>query len=291
MNNNDRESDMILRRIAHVLESDAVVVTSLSAGHVGQIYRLKMADGTKLVAKADNQKKPQLKLEGDMLAYLSKHSRLPVPAVVHSDERLLIMEYVEGRSEFPDGAQRHAAELLADLHNISSHAFGFEYNTLIGGLRQPNPLTDSWLDFFVEQRLLFMGWKALEEGSFPSRLLMRLEMLCNNLGHWIEEPARPSLIHGDAWSGNILAVDDRITGFLDPAIYFADPEVELAFTTLFGTFGRVFFERYAEIRPLAPGFFDGRRDIYNLYPLLVHVRLFGGGYVSSVDDTLRRYGY
>ncbi|HFE66189.1 MAG TPA: fructosamine kinase, partial [Chloroflexi bacterium] len=121
--------------------------------------------------------------------------------------------------------------------------------------------------------------------------LSRMERFCGHLDEWLAEPARPSLIHGDVWTTNVLAAGDRITGFVDPAIYFADPEIELAFTTLFGTFGQPFFRRYEEIRPLPPGFFDTRRDIYNLYPLLVHARLFGGGYGSSVESTLRRFGF
>ena len=90
------------------------------------------------------------------------------------------------------------------------------------------------------------------------------------------------------WGGNVLTREGRIAGFIDPAIYYADPEIELAFATLFGTFGDTFFARYREHRPLAPGFFDVRRDLYNLYPLLVHVRLFGGGYVGGVVRTVRR---
>jgi len=105
------------------------------------------------------------------------------------------------------------------------------------------------------------------------------------------EPVRPSLIHGDMWGGNVLAANGMITGFIDPALYFADPEIELAFTTLFSTFGDTFFSRYNEHRPLAPGFFEERRDLYNLYPLLVHVRLFGGSYVDSVDGILRKFGF
>src|SRR5690606_31505376 len=101
----------------------------------------------------------------------------------------------------------------------------------------------------------------------------------------------PALIHGDLWTTNILAQDGRITGFLDPAIYYAHPEIELAFSTLFNTFDAPFFERYRQLRPLEPGFFETRRDIYNLYPLLVHVRLFGGGYVGALERFLRRFGY
>lgn len=88
----------------------------------------------------------------------------------------------------------------------------------------------------------------------------------------------------------MLAENGRITAFLDPAIYYAHPEIELAFTTLFGTFDHAFFSRYHEKRPIAPDFFEARRDIYNLYPLLVHVRLFGGSYVHSVTRILEQFG-
>ena len=85
--------------------------------------------------------------------------------------------------------------------------------------------------------------------------------------------------------------EDRIAGFVDPAIYYADAEIELAFSTLFATFSDAFFSRYGEIRPIKPGFFEERCDIYNLYPLLVHTRLFGGHYAGSVERTLKRFGY
>jgi fructosamine-3-kinase len=121
--------------------------------------------------------------------------------------------------------------------------------------------------------------------------LARIERLCARLDEWLSEPERPSLLHGDVWTTNILADGDRITAFLDPAIYFGHPEIELAFTRLFGTFGRAFYDHYRQIRPIAPGFFEERCDFYNLYPLLVHVRLFGGSYVASVQHTLEQYGF
>ncbi|MDP6927871.1 MAG: fructosamine kinase family protein, partial [Rhodospirillales bacterium] len=130
----------------------------------------------------------------------------------------------------------------------------------------------------------------ISSGRMPTSMMSRLERLAGRLSEWIDEPCEPSLIHGDMWGGNVLCADGRITGFIDPAIYFADAEIELAFTTLFGTFGDDFFARYNEHRPLKPGFFETRRDLYNLYPLLVHVRLFGGSYVNSVETTLRRFG-
>ena len=266
-------------------------ISPLGGGCIGQVYRVRLADGRDVVAKVDDGRQPQLDIEGRMLVYLRENSRLPVPAVWHSAPRLLIMEYLPGESHFSDQAQARAAELLADLHNVTAPAYGLEWDTLIGGLPQPNTPAASWLDFFRERRLMFMGRLGLEAGRLPASLLARLERFCGHLDKWLVEPARPSLIHGDVWTTNVLAAGGRITGFIDPAIYYADPEIELAFTTLFGTFGSPFFRRYEEIRPLLPGFFDTRRPIYNLYPLLVHVRLFGGSYVSSVENTLRRFGF
>ena len=98
------------------------------------------------------------------------------------------------------------------------------------------------------------------------------------------------MIHGDLWGGNVLCGSNGLSGFIDPAIYYADPEIELAFMTLFGTVGDRFFRRYGEYHAIRPGFFEIRRDLYNLYPLLVHVRLFGGGYLGQVQSILRRLG-
>jgi fructosamine-3-kinase len=121
-------------------------------------------------------------------------------------------------------------------------------------------------------------------------MLARIETLAGKLERWLFEPSAPSLLHGDIWSGNVLVRGDRIVGLIDPAVYYGHAEMELAFITLFNTFGDTFFRRYHELRPIEDGFFGERRDLYNLYPLLVHVRIFGGGYVQAVDRTLRRYG-
>jgi fructosamine-3-kinase len=281
---------VLMARLTGILGRQPVGLERLGGGSVGQVFLARMAGSRPVVVKIDESGRPELALEGYMLSYLAAHSRLPVPAVLHCDGSLLVMEYRTGQSIFPALAQIHAAELLADLHQITAPAFGFERDTLIGALPQPNPWTDSWLEFFGQHRLRYMAAEAAEAGRLPSAFLPRLERLCSQLDRWLAEPDQPSLLHGDAWSGNILARAGRITAFLDPAIYYGHPEIELAFTTLFGTFGAPFFRRYEELKPLAPGFMNERKDLYNLYPLLVHVRLFGGGYVGAVDQTLRRFG-
>jgi len=264
--------------------------SALGGGCIGDVFKVALENGGAVVAKTG---KPGsgLELEGRMLRYLGDHSGLPVPDVLHADDDLLLMSYVESGGALLASAQAHAADLLADLHDITAETYGFGFDTVIGGLHQPNPETASWPDFFAERRLLYMGRQALDAGRLPGRVMGRLESFAGNVGRWLEPPERPSLIHGDMWGGNVLTSGGRITGFIDPAVYFADAEIELAFSTLFGTFGEDFFSRYNERRPLKPGFFEERRDLYNLYPLLVHVRLFGGSYVNSVERTLKKFGF
>lgn len=262
----------------------------LSGGCIGDVWRVDLADGRRMVAKtagADGM----LDIEGYMLGCLARTQAVPVPAVIRAEPGLLVMDYIETAGRLDVTAQEHAADLLAALHDITADLYGHERDTLIGPLHQPNPWTASWAEFFRDRRLLYMGRLALENGGLPKDTYARLERFCETKLHtYIEEPKRPSLIHGDMWGGNVLVHSGRIAAFIDPAIYYADPEIELAFSTLFGTFGDAFFRRYNEHRPIRPGFFEARRDIYNLYPLLVHARLFGGHYAAQVGGILRRFG-
>lgn len=276
-------------RIEEITGARVVRTSALSGGCVGDVYKVSLSDGRAVVAKV-GAPGSGLALEGRMLQDLKGH--LPVPDVYEADDYLLLMEMMDSGGGLDADAQKHAGDLVAALHDVTTNqGYGYAVDTVIGGLHQPNPWTPSWRDFFRDQRLLFMGSEAHSVGRLPSRVYDRLQAFCGRLERWIAEPARPALVHGDMWSGNVLAAHGRITGFIDPAIYYADPEIELAFTTLFGTFGDAFFQRYQDHHPIQPGFFEERRDLYNLYPLLVHVRLFGGSYVGSVSRTLERFGF
>lgn len=277
----------VAHRITVALGRVVVSSRTLGGGCVADVREVSLDDGSRCVVKiADSG---GLEVEAWMLRYLAGQTRLPVPAVLYSEDTMLVLEFVacEPGGIGPD-AQRDAADHLAALHEISSPRFGLERDTVIGGLPQPNAWSESWREFLRERRLLFMGRRALDAGAISSDCFGRLERLGARLDDWIAEPIRGSLIHGDVWGGNVLIRRDRVAAFVDPAIYFADAEIELAFVTLFATFDEPFFRRYGEHRPLAPGFFELRRDLYNLYPLLVHAVLFGGGYGESVDRTLRR---
>lgn len=284
-------ADFLHEIVVRELGATITAARPLSGGCIGEVSRLDLSDGRRVVAKVDRSAAPRLDVEGYMLRYLREHSALPVPDVLWSEPKALLMTFEPGDSHFSARGQAHAAELLAALHGIAAPDCGLDRDTLIGGLHQPNPKTASWVAFFSEHRIRHMARLAHREGQLPASLLSRIERFADNLDNFIDEPPHPSLLHGDVWTTNVLAENHRITAFLDPAIYYGHPEVELAFTTLFGTFGPPFFEAYQAHRPIAPGFFELRRDLYNLYPLLVHVRLFGSSYLSGVTAAIARHGY
>lgn len=267
---------------------DAVNIRLLKSGHNADIYLIDQKGGERLIAKvAKKDGNAQLALEGWMLRYLKSHTSLPVPDVQEVGSDILIMTYIPDCGRVDRDASKEAAEYLAALHNIHGKKFGFERDTVIGPLNQPNPWEGSWVKFFRDHRLLYMAGQALNKGAIDANLMAAIEKLAGKLDAYIDEPKHSSLIHGDVWAGNVLAVPGKVTAFIDPALYYADPEIELAFTTLFNTFDKSFMQRYQEIRPLRPGFFDVRIDLYNLYPLLVHAIIYGDVYRESIERIVK----
>jgi fructosamine-3-kinase len=261
---------------------------TLGSGPWGTVRRVQSPDGSRVIKTSP---RVDLRIEARMLAVLAAVPGIPVPRVYTSTRSELVLEDLPGTSSFSQTAQRHGAELLADLHANLDHKgrYGLDFDNLIGPLPQPNGWLASWVEFFRDRRLLSMTGEAAREGAIPSQLASELERLGARLGDLIPEDPPSSLLHGDLWSGNILAEGDRITGLLDPSVYHGHAEMELAFITLFSTFGDAFFTRYHELRPIDPPFWETRRGIYNLYPLLVHARLFGGHYVDQVAAAVRPF--
>lgn len=279
-----------VQEIETALSTSIVNHQSLHGGSISRVYGVKLADRRQAAVKVADNPETDLSIEGAMLDYLRAHAPIPVPRVLYCTPSLLVMEYVDGDSRLGTMEQRHAAELVAALHSVTAPRFGFDQDTVIAQIRQPNPQTDRWVDFFRDQRLMYMAHLAYESGELSASVLSRIEKLATRLDSLLTEPVAPALLHGDLWTTNILARGGQIVGFIDPAIYYGHPEIELAFSTLFGTFSTPFFKEYHTLNPIEPGFFEERRDLYNLYPLLVHVRLFGGGYVGSVNNILNKFG-
>lgn len=272
-------------RLADLFDADPVDLTELDGGMIGTVYLAAFAGRDPVVAKTGET---PLSVEAAMLRALAPH--LPVPEVYHATDDLLVLERLPGDSAFDAAAERDAAERLAGLHAVTAGAFGFERDTLTGPVRQPNPWTDSWSAFFRDHRVLHAAEGARDAGELPVTLHERVRAAAADFETLLREPPAPALIHGDVWTTNVLAEGGEVTAFLDPATYYADPEVELAYVRWTDTFGEPFFERYDERRGVAEGFED-RAPVYTLYPLLVHVWLFGGRYVDELDRTLSGLGY
>jgi fructosamine-3-kinase len=260
-------------------------LTRMAGGHGAAVWRIDIGR-ERLFAKAAPS---HLASESRMLADLAA-AGAPVPRVHHGDDRLVVMDYIETDGlGLSDEGGRALAETLAALHANSAKEFGHGYDVMIGGLPQINERFSTWVDFFRWKRLDVASWLALRAGHISSELNDRLWRLGERLREWLHEPAQPALLHGDLWIGNVLCRGGRAVVLIDPAIAYGHPEIELAFTQLFGGFPPSFHRRYVEIVPLPSGFHEMRRALYQLYPLLVHAALFGAPYDAQAEAIVARF--
>jgi fructosamine-3-kinase len=264
-------------------------LTPLAGGCIAEVRRVEFDLSHPLVAKL-GRPGDRLDIEGRMLTVLA-NAGLAVPEVISAADDLLLIEWIENDGRRSTAGDEEAAEALAALHAQPAENFGFPEDTLIGPLPLPNEPDDEWPRFFRDRRLLHFARDCLDAGRIDADLMRRIERLAANIDRHIPANIRPSLVHGDIWSGNVLWRGGRLAGFIDPAVTRADREIEFTFATVWSSFGEAFFRRYHEVLPLADGFHEERRPLYNLYPLLVHTRLFGGGYARAVSETLRMFGY
>ena len=200
----------------------------------------------------------------------------------------LLLEWCEGEQNkefFENFGHRLAAMHQADTRKTVK-GFGFPEDNFIGAGVQENTPEDSWVIFFRDHRLVPQFQKA--ESCFDSTERKRISRLLDRLDQYLPEPESPSLLHGDLWSGNYITGNDGEAWLIDPAVYVGHGEADLAMTELFGGFPQRFYGAYNECNPIDPGYRE-RRDLYNLYHLLNHLNLFGGGYLGSVQNVLRRY--
>jgi fructosamine-3-kinase len=196
------------------------------------------------------------------------------------------------------GSATKLGQQLAMMHKVSSHnkrsnQFGWSQNNTIGLTTQINTPTVNWIDFWREQRLGFQLDLAKQNGAEPS-LYLKGKKLLNNLDSFFKnyEP-HVSLLHGDLWSGNVGYVDHGEPVVFDPAVYYGDREADIAMTELFGGFPAEFYSAYQYVWPLHEGY-KKRKNLYNLYHILNHYNLFGGGYAMQaeymIDQLLRQNG-
>jgi fructosamine-3-kinase len=198
----------------------------------------------------------------------------------------LLLEFIEtglaGRDFWSDFGIK-----LADLHRNTHEFFGLDYDNYIGSLAQSNSFHTDFISFFITQRIEPQLKKARNIGALSHADTRFFESLFNTL-HNIFPIQKPSLIHGDLWSGNVIVTADGSPCLIDPAVYYGHREADIAMTQLFGGFQHEFYAAYNLAWPMEKGW-QNRMDIFNLYPLLVHVNLFGGSYARQVLQIIRQF--
>jgi fructosamine-3-kinase len=203
-----------------------------------------------------------------------------------NDYGFLILEWIEGEETSKTAEQLGYA--VARLHQCYGPSFGFVEDNYIGLLPQKNGWYDNWIDYFRECRLLPQLRLAEQKGRMPAQRRNKLEKLLSSLERWLPKDCSPSLLHGDLWGGNWIAGANGVPYLIDPAVFYGHYEFEIAFTELFGGFPSRFYETYNELMPLSSDYHE-RKQLYQLFYLLVHLNLFGETYGSAVDRVLQRY--
>jgi fructosamine-3-kinase len=264
----------------------------LAGGDINEAYALELANGHTVFCKTNHDApRAMFWAEARGLAWLAEAGALRLPkvlAVGHNTvgPSFLVLEYVRQgarRRDFDENLGRG----LAALHRFGAPGFGLDHDNFIGRLPQRNVPQRSWADFYRTRRLEPQLQRAVERGLASPAMRRGLERVLTTLEQQVGPIEPPARLHGDLWGGNLMVDETGSPCLIDPAVHGGHREVDLAMMRLFGGFAPRVFEAYAEAYPLAPGH-EERLPLYQLYPLMVHVNLFGRSYVSSVEEALAR---
>lgn len=264
---------------------------SIGGGCINHAMKIETGAGIFFLKWNDTKRYPKMfEAEAKGLSLLKTANELGIPGVIGTDETnrysFIILEYIEPGARIKNFWKDFGTS-LAQLHKHSSELFGLQHDNYIGSLPQHNTQKKSWIDFFIEERLEKQIAIAKNSGAISNSTIQQFNHLYKRLPEIIPEE-KPSLIHGDLWNGNFMTGADGKAWLIDPAVYYGYREMDMAMSKLFGGFSEEFYESYNETFPLQKGFED-RVDIHNLYPLLVHVNLFGGSYLSEVKSILSKF--
>lgn len=263
--------------------------TAIGGGSINEAFRLEGTNGECYFLKLNDARHyPMFEAEAAGLDALTATNTVRVPQpITHGiagDQSFLVLEYLELSSR---GDARRLGAQLAALHRCKQDQFGFARDNFIGTTPQPNAWKNDWIAFWREQRLGFQLRLAANNG-YGDQLQSPGDTLLDILPAFFAGYApQPSLLHGDLWSGNHAFTADGAPTIFDPASYYGDRECDLAMTELFGGFPASFYAAYRAEWPLHEGY-ETRRDLYNLYHILNHANLFGGGYIQQAACIMQR---
>lgn len=262
-----------------------------SGGSINQAYNLRTNQGLYFLKYNERQRFPKMfELEAKGLELLSAHSSFEIPKVIasgHFEEKsYLLLEGIQASTRAMNYWEEFGRN-LAQLHKYAADKFGLDQDNYIGSLPQPNHWTESWSEFFVQHRLEYQHQMARDAGLVDATISQLFNKFYPQLENLFPE-AQAALLHGDLWSGNFMTNQKGQATIFDPAVYFGHREMDIAMSHLFGGFQKPFYAAYHEAFPLDQGW-EERIEICNLYPLMVHVNLFGTSYANRVKAILKRY--
>jgi fructosamine-3-kinase len=261
----------------------------LGGGDINDAFEVTLTDGRTVFVKT-NRSPPQgmFPAEARGLEWLDQAGALRVPQVLASSESFLALEFLRSARRQP-GFDETLGRGLAALHAFGSPSFGLGYDNFIGRLPQSNRMAPDWPSFYWTERLEPQLRLASDRGLIGGGPMRRFQRLQQELPNLVGDTEPPARLHGDLWGGNLHVDEDGAPCLIDPAVYGGHREIDLAMMRLFGGFGARVFDAYEEAYPLPAGASE-RVSLYQLYPLLVHVNLFGSTYVGSVERALSDCG-
>lgn len=263
----------------------------VGGGSINQTYQLTFSNTHTFFCKINKAATfPHLFLkEKQGLEALRKTGAIKTPEVISyatlDDYQILLLEWIESGTKTTSFFKTFG-EQLAQLHQHTAENFGWETDNYMGSVPQQNHFEKDWITFFINQRLEPLAQQCRSKNLLPQNEYGLLKKLYQKLPQFFDDGEKPALLHGDLWSGNYMCNSNSEPVLIDPAVYYGHRCMDLGMTTLFGGFDKAFYEAYHYHFPLPKGH-EAQLDICNLYPLLIHLLLFGRGYLTSIQQTLQ----
>jgi protein-ribulosamine 3-kinase len=263
----------------------------IGGGCINEAYKVETTKGWFFLKTNIAEKYPGMfETEAKGLDLLREKSAFKIPEVIttgiHDHNAFLLLEFIAEGEKNRD-ASSILGTTLAKMHRVTNQTFGLDYDNYIGSLKQSNKAHFTWPDFFINERIEPQIEIAYSKNLMNKAIRQKFEKFFQVINE-IFPSEKPALLHGDLWSGNYFFSSSSQAVLFDPAIYFGHREQDLAMTKLFGGFDSDFYASYHAEFPLQNGF-EKRIGYFNLYPLLVHVNLFGAGYLRSIEEILKPF--
>src|SRR5690625_4698098 len=262
----------------------------IRGGSINEAFYVRTADAQYFMKYHANSPRNFFKSEAIGLRLIKETNTISVPDYLsYSDQQgnaFLLLEWIEGQKT--EETERILGEKLAKLHSCFGRMHGFDNDTYIGLLSQPNELLPNWLEYFRTYRLGSQIEQGIERSVITGSRQKNLDKLLEKLDKWVPTFVEPSYLHGDFYSGNWIVGPGGEPFLVDPSFLYGDRQFDIAFTELFGGFSETFYDAYNEVFPLRPDY-DDVKPLYQLYYLLAHLNLFGETYGSQVDEIINHY--